>query len=319
MTDAKARCAHRIVTVTPNCAVDRTVGVNGFAVGVTAKARVLHRVAAGKGVNVSRTLSALGIASTATGIVGRDCAGMFSEELARLDVVARLVAVDAPTRINTTILDVDAGTETHLRESGPKVDAQAGEKLRDATARLARRARVVAVCGSLSPGYRRRDFKDLIHAARDAGARVVVDAEGDLLKGLRRSGVFLIAPNTAELAQMAGTKLTSQKSIVGAIARELGSFDNLLVSWGARGAFFAGVRGIFRAWLDRDVPVRNTVGCGDALLAGFLSARLRGMDEPDALADAVAVAAAAAGTATAGALHQRALRQYRSHVRLRGL
>lgn len=314
MTAAKAGGAHRIVTVTPNCAVDRTVSVADFAVGVTAKAKVLHRAGAGKGVNVSRTLSALGIASTATGIVGRDCADMFADDLARSGVAARFVVVDTPTRISTTILDAGAGTETHLREIGARIDAQAAATLRDVTAGLARRARYVAICGSLPPGLRRRDLVELVCAARDAGARVVVDAEGDLLKGLRRSRVFMIAPNVAELAQLAGRRLTSRKSIVAAIARELRFFDHLLVSWGARGAFFGGARGIHHARVDADVPVRNTVGCGDALLAAFLAARLRKIDEADALADAVAVAAAAARTDTAGTLDRHAIKQYRARI-----
>jgi len=305
MTVTKADRAHRVVTVTPNCAVDRTVGVANFAAGVTAKAKLLHVAPAGKGVNVSRTLSALGIASTATGIVGRDCADMFVEDLVAARVASRFVAVDAPTRVNTTILDVKAGAETHLRESGPKVGPQAAADLRDVTGRLARRARYVAICGSLPPGFLRRHFRDLVCAARDAGARVVVDAEGDLLKGLRRSRVFMIAPNVAELSELAGTKLASRKSIVAAITQELRFFDRLLVSWGARGA---------HAGLDLDVPARNTVGCGDALLAAFLAAQLRNMDGRDALADAVAVAAAAARTATAGAVHQRALKQYRAGI-----
>jgi len=314
MTVTKADRAHRVVTVTPNCAVDRTVGVANFAAGVTAKAKLLHVAPAGKGVNVSRTLSALGIASTATGIVGRDCADMFVEDLVAARVASRFVAVDAPTRVNTTILDVKAGAETHLRESGPKVGPQAAADLRDVTGRLARRARYVAICGSLPPGFLRRHFRDLVCAARDAGARVVVDAEGDLLKGLRRSRVFMIAPNVAELSELAGTKLASRKSIVAAITQELRFFDRLLVSWGARGAFFADDRGIFHAGLDLDVPARNTVGCGDALLAAFLAAQLRNMDGRDALADAVAVAASAARTATAGAVHQRALKQYRARI-----
>ena len=65
--------AAQIITVTPNCVVDRTIGVRNLQIGDTAVARVMSRVGAGKGVNVSRALAALAVQSVATGIVGSDC------------------------------------------------------------------------------------------------------------------------------------------------------------------------------------------------------------------------------------------------------
>ena len=308
--------APAFVTVTPNCAVDRTVVAPGFRVGRHVKATVVGRTAAGKGVNVSGVLSALGVSSTATGMVGADCLEMFQSRLEACGGRSEFVAVDAPTRISTTILDPLAGTDTHLRECGPRVRPETVRALEEVTVRLARRARFVAICGSLPPGYSLRALVGLAAAAGDAGARVAVDAEGRVLRRLRRRNVFLAAPNVLELSQLVGSKLSSEKAVLTAIRRERGAFRNLLVSWGVRGAFLGCPEGVFRARLDVHVDARNTVGCGDALLAGYLAALLRNMAPMRALQEAVAVAGAAARTPTAGTLHLTALRQYRAKVKV---
>ena len=310
--------ASPLVTVTPNCVVDRTVAAPGFRVGAHVKATVVERVTAGKGVNVSGVLAALGVPSTGTGIVGADCLEMFESRLGACGCRTDFVAVDAPTRMNTTILDPLGRTDTHLREAGPRVRPDTVRALEEVTARLARRAAFVAVCGSLPPGYTLRALADLV-AAAGRTARVAVDAEGRVLRRVRRMNVFLAAPNVLELSQLVGGTLSSRKAVVSAIRQELAFFPNLLVSWGARGAFLGCRDGVFHARLDVDVDARNTVGCGDALLAGYLAGLVRNMEPARALQEAVAVAGAAARTPTAGTLHLTALKQYRTKVSVRSV
>jgi 1-phosphofructokinase len=88
----------------------------------------------------------------------------------------------------------------------------------------------------------------------------------------------VLKPNLHELEALVGSPLPSRDAIVAA-ARDLlkGQTELVVVSMGADGALFLGDGCIVSATPPR-VAVRTTVGAGDALLAGIVSARLRRLD-----------------------------------------
>ncbi|MHC4503498.1 MAG: PfkB family carbohydrate kinase, partial [Planctomycetota bacterium] len=111
-----------ILTVTPNPSMDRTVEVPGFDAGGTFGARLVSLRPAGKGVNVSRCLAALGTGSTATGLVGRDAASEFRSDLARAGIETAFVETASRVRACTTVIDprpeLAEPAVTHVRERG---------------------------------------------------------------------------------------------------------------------------------------------------------------------------------------------------------
>jgi 1-phosphofructokinase len=210
-----------------------------------------------------------------------------------------VVHIAEPIRLNVTIVEPD-GAVTKLNAPGPTVSESEVEALLEGTVRAARGAAWVAACGSLPPGAPEDLYARLVRGIRNAGVRVAVDTSGAALEAVLASGPDLLKPNRDELASVSGTPVETLGDVI-AGAEKLRSHGVLavLVSLGSDGAVLVEDAGAVHAETHAIVP-RSTVGAGDALLAGFLSAGGQG---PEALAEGVAWGAAACrlpGTAMPG-------------------
>ena len=286
-----------IVTVTLNPAVDKALEVPGFAVGAHARAVVRSLLPAGKGVNVARGVARLGGRAEATGFIGRNEERMFVESLAEEGVPAEFCAVNGPTRTNTTVLDPHARTTTHLRERGFRVGP---EDLAAIGALLERRLlswpkATLVFAGSLPDGVPPNAFVDLLRSCAEGGAEVVVDTNGPALRAAVESGaVRAVKPNLEELAECLGRPVPRSEALDA--ARELlGRVRTVLLTLGEEGAYLVDEQGALgrRCTLEAG-ELGNTVGCGDAFLAGWLRGRELGREPADALCWAVAAGAASA-------------------------
>lgn len=292
-----------LVTVTLNTTVDRTLEVPEFEVGKTLRARTLARSLAGKGVNVSRCLSSLGFPSTVTGFVGRLEEGLYQASVRETEITLDFVTVDGETRTNTTIVDPVRGTETHLREEGFQVSAEEKLLLSQQLIRLAEEHRNFLFAGSLPPGLSPREFGSLLLSLKEWGPRVMVDTSGEPLREALAAEPFLIKPNEEELADIAGRAVSSTEELLAAATPLLERIEYVLVTRGRAGAVLVSREGIYSGIAALEPQrVSNTVGCGDALLAGFLSGLLTGTDLAEALRRGVAAGAACATAVAAGCL-----------------
>ena len=304
-----------IVTVTLNTSMDRTVEVPGFAVGGTLKGRVLRRQPAGKGINVSRCLAELGHRSIASGFVGRGELAAFIESLEPLDVTDRLVGVEGRTRDNTTYLDPIGGTETHVREEGFHIDEDDLKRLDDVLAAIVRSGDTAVFAGSVPPGAPASSLAELAGACRKRGARVVIDGSGESYRRAVSAGAHLIKPNLSELADLTGQEVVSTTDAVAAARTLLGRVGIVVASMGQDGAVCVAPDGAWHAQCPL-AEVAQTVGCGDALLAGFLAGTERALPLPECLSLAVACGAAAARCTIAGELRRTDVDELLPKVRL---
>jgi len=290
-----------ILTVTLNPAVDKALEVPGFAVGVHARAAVKSLLPAGKGVNVARGIARLGGRAQATGFIGRNEERMFVESLAEEGVTAEFCAVAGRTRTNTTILDPAARTTTHLRERGFRVGALDVAAI---GALLERRLddspdATLVFAGSLPDGMLADGFADLLQACAGRGAEIVLDTSGPPLRAAVESGaVGIVKPNLEELAECLGRPVERRDALDGAreLRRRVGT---VLLTLGEEGAYLLTGSGV----VGRRCPLEpgelgNTVGCGDAFLAGWLRGREISDDPVEALSWAVAAGAASAMSET---------------------
>mgnify|MGYP006298395885 CR=1 FL=1 len=293
--DADSGDAAPVLTVTPNPAIDKAVEAPGFAPGRHVRVKVLRTTPAGKGINVARGIVALGGGAEACGLIGTEEKSRFASLLEKEGICDRLVSVDGGTRTNTTILDPEAHTTTHLREEGFHVSRDDIQRLQAAVlGRVSSLSKpCVAFCGSLPPGLSPSAFVSMLDAVRQAGGRVVVDASGEALQEAVRSGaVDVLKPNLEELGQCLGRDVDAEAAPDA--ARELlDRVEHVLLTLGKGGAYhIAADRTVGgRCAVDREDLV-NTVGAGDAFLAGWLYARSRGSGAEEALRWAVAAGSA---------------------------
>lgn len=279
-----------IVTLTPNPSVDRSFDIAGLVRGDVLRARAERVDAGGKGVNIARALAANGVATRAVLPLGGPDGQLLATLLGDERIPAVPVAVGAATRSNVTLGEPD-GTVTKVNAPGrPLLHVEVRDLLDACLSDLAGVEWIVG-CGSLPPGVPDDLYATLVERGRDAGVRVAVDASGAPLARAVDAAPDVVKPNLAELAELVRHPLETLDDVVEAAegVRRQG-VACVVVSLGARGAVLAdGTEPVLA--VPRPVTAGSNVGAGDALLAGFLAAGVRG---PAALRAGVAWGAAAA-------------------------
>jgi len=296
-----------IITVTLNPAIDKTVEAPRFHVGEHVRVKVKGSVPAGKGINVARGLGVLGIRSNACALMGKNEQPIYKDLLGKEGIQAHFIPVNGNTRTNTTILDAEEHTTTHLREEGFRASSQLVARVRRTLGELVgthlggTEMVTVAFCGSLPPGVSTSDFLTLPARCSNLGARVVIDTSGKTLReAVMDSAAHTITPNLDELKQCLQDDVSEDEALE-AGKKLLKNVDRVLLTLGHKGAYL--ITNDLTCGLRCPVPqkeIRNTVGAGDAFLAGWLAGCERaGGNLITALEWAVATGAASVRTETA--------------------
>jgi 1-phosphofructokinase len=209
------------------------------------------------------------------------------------------VRVGRPSRVNITVTEVD-GTTTKFNDPGHDFAAQVFAELEALLTSRSHGSGWVVLSGSLPPSAPTTWYAALTEQLRAAGRRVAVDTSGPPLTATvaGTSRPDLLKPNAEELASLTGDDPDVLETDVAAAidaARRLvdDGIGAVLLTQGAQGAVLITTDG---SWCATPPPItlRSTVGAGDASLAGYLLADLRGLDAAGRLREAVAYGAAAA-------------------------
>lgn len=281
-----------IVTLTPNPSIDRTITIPDLRLGEVNRATASRIDPGGKGINVSRAISAQGGETVAVLPVGGPEGHLLAELLDTAGVAHRDVAISGSARMNIAAVDPD-GTTTKLNEAGPTLTPEELSALLEATAEVAQGAAWVVGCGSLPPGVPTQMYAELVREARARGIRVAVDSSGEPLAAAVAAGPNLIKPNHEELAELVGRPLATIGEVLD-VARELvaGGVETVVVSLGGDGALLVDTERAVHAVATVTEPL-STVGAGDCLLAGVLHTLSIGGDPVTALQTGVLWGAAA--------------------------
>jgi 1-phosphofructokinase len=274
-----------IVTVTPNPSIDRTIQIDRLERGKMIRARAATSEAAGKGLNVSLALATEGVDTSAVLPLAAESATVYLRLLADA-VPITAVPVRGATRVNVSLVEPD-GTVTKVNEPGPQLEADDVDAILAAASAAAGPGWIVG-CGSLPPGAP-VDFYARLVGLGSSARRIAVDTSGEALRAAVCAGAALVKPNAAELEELVGRPLSTIGDVIKA-AREVveRGCHAVLVSLGPDGALLVDAQAASHAEASV-ADVVNTVGAGDALLAGFLAAG----GAPDALGTAVAWSVAA--------------------------
>jgi len=291
-----------IVTLTANPSVDRTIEVAALRPGTVTRARASRVDAGGKGVNVARALAAHGRKAKAVLPSGGAEGAQLEALLAGAGLDLLTVRIGGSIRANVTVVEAD-GTTTKLNEPGPRLSAAELAALAATLGEAAAAAEWVVLSGSLSPGTPADWYAGVIRQLGGSGPRIAIDSSGPPLAQAIAARPDLVKPNREELAELAGASIDTIADVAAA-ARVLieAGVHTVLTSLGPAGAVLTRRDGAWHATAAAIEP-RSTVGAGDALLAGYLSASSSGTADtagpgrgggPAALAEAVAWGSAAA-------------------------
>ncbi len=281
-----------VYTVTCNPALDYVMHAESFATGAITRAERTELLFGGKGINVSLILRELSVDSVAMGFL----AGFTGNALEQ-GITARGIGTDfihlssGLTRINVKIR---SGVETDINGEGPTVlpeDVEALYKKLDAVGR----GDVLVLAGSIPPTLPSELYEQIMERLFGRGARIAVDAAGELLLRTLKYKPFLIKPNREELAELFGVLVKSKEDALRyAEQLQVMGARNVLVSMGGEGAVLLDEHGGRHTARAFSGAVRNTVGAGDSMVAGFLAGYLQSGDYGYALR-----LGSAAGSATA--------------------
>ena len=264
-----------ITSISLNPSIDRTLTVKGFTPGRLNRVIDTRDVAAGKGINVALTVSALGLDAECVGLMYRDSGSLFEKRLMVNSTAYDFIWREGAARTNIKVFDQNAGIVTELNEAGPAVDAQCLEQMTELVCHHAENSDYLILTGSLPPGCPDDYYQTLIHAVEGLGCRCVLDADGERLKYGLEAKPFMIKPNRFELENMTGTHLDSVVQIRDAARRFIKRGVSVVaVSLGKEGALILYEdEALYAPTLN--VEVKSTVGAGDsmvaALVAGFMA------------------------------------------------
>ena len=282
-----------IYTVTFNPAIDYIIRMDKpLEPGMTNRSVSEEFYIGGKGINVSIVLKNLGHMSTALGFT----AGFTGAEIER-GLKARQIRTDfihlkeGCSRIN---VKMKSNEETEINAQGAPIPKEALDALFIKLSTL--KANDVLVLAGSIPGSLPSDvYEKILSLLEGKGVLTVVDATKDLLLNVLKYHPFLIKPNNHELGEMFHTICETDQDIeiYAKKLQEMGA-RNVLVSMAGDGAMlFTEDRQQFRSGVPKGT-VRNSVGAGDSMVAGFLAGYFKSRNYEEALKMGTA-----AGSATA--------------------
>lgn len=278
-----------IYTVTLNPSIDFIVRLDNLVLDSVNRMSSDDKFAGGKGINVSRILQRLDIDNTATGFIGGFTGRFVADSLVAEGIKTDFVEVSEDTRINVKI---KAGEETEINGAGPKISDEKLEELKSILAGLSSEDTVV-FAGSAPSSLGNQVYNTLIPIAKKAGAEVVCDFEGQTLLDSLNYQPLLVKPNNHELADIFGVELNGLADIE-KYAREIlaKGAKNVIISMAGDGALLVTPEVAYFAKPIKGT-VKNSVGAGDSMVAGFTGEYVKSGDPVEALKWGVAC-----GTAT---------------------
>lgn len=282
-----------IYTVTFNPAIDYVVRLDApLEVGEVNRARGEDCVLGGKGVNVSGVLAELGCKSVALGFVAGETGAWLERGLAKQGIDTDFIHLpEGMTRIN---VKMKADCETEINAQGPKIGREQLEQLFERLDRLEKED-VLVLAGSIPSSLPSDIYENILERMEGKQILAAVDATKELLCNVLKYHPFLIKPNHIELGEIFGVQLHTEEQIREYAGRlqQMGA-RNVLISMAGDGAILLDETGGFHRINAPKGTVKNSVGAGDSMVAGFLAGYLQSKDYRTALKMGTA-----AGSATA--------------------
>ena len=258
-----------IYTVTFNPAIDYVVRTGEMKVGVVNRTESEEIYFGGKGLNVSIILNELGIKSEALGFVAGFTGEAIENGMAKDGIKTDFVHLNNGfSRINVKI---QSSFETEINGQGPEISEENIEELFKKLNKI-QNGDTIVLAGSIPASLPSDIYERILEYLKNKKIRAIVDATSDLLMNVLKYKPFLIKPNNFELEEIFEVELKTAEDVseYALKLKEMGAV-NVLVSMAGDGAILADENGKIHACGVCSGTVKNSVGAGDSMVAGFIA------------------------------------------------
>ena len=280
-----------IYTLTLSPSLDYMMDCSDINLGEINRSTFEEYYPGGKGINVSIVLNNLGMESIVLGFIGGFTGEYIKKSLTEMNIKNKFVTVQGNSRINVKI---KGNVETAINGSGPRVPSHYYGDLLLILNSL-KQGDYLILSGSIVKDFTNEIYEKIICFLKNRKVNIIVDAYGDALLNTLKQKPFLIKPNLEELEGLFNVKLETLDEIKEYSMKliDLGA-QNALVSLGGDGAIFVDSNKEIMYKESYKGFVKNTVGAGDSMLAGFVYEYIKSNDFKKAFEFSVACGGASA-------------------------
>ncbi|MBM7559124.1 1-phosphofructokinase family hexose kinase [Marinitoga litoralis] len=265
-----------VMTVTLNPSLDREIVINNFKVGEMFRVSNSSQSViepGGKGINVSRMLSKLGIENMALGFLGGFIGRVFLEKLLEdKNITSNFIFVEEETRENTAILDLENHTITQINTVGPKIEDIDLEHFMQRYENSLSIVNHVLISGSIPPGVPSNVYAKMFELAKNKGLITYLEANGKHFN----EAVENACPDVVRV------DLRKEKKY---FDRELENIDDYIfaaediikhgaklsiLSYHVEGDIIATNNGVWQFTVEEKVDRAHLFGTGDAFMTGII-------------------------------------------------
>ena len=266
-----------ILCITLNPIIDKILKVDKFSQGSSVHASEVRLIAGGKGNNVARVLSKLGLDVLAFNLLGGFEGSQLKEILEAGGIKNDEFRINGRTRIHNFILEQDSGRLTDIYEPSPEITIKEKRLILCKIKDIIKSSNFVVISGSSPCTIADDIFFETVLAAGKYGLKTIVDTSGNALKIALKAKPFLIKPNKEETEEIINKKINSQKDIISALDfYESKDIKFSVISMGKLGAYIRYEGRTYRAQTP-DIATSNSFGSGDSMVAGFIKGIMQDM------------------------------------------
>ncbi len=225
---------------------------------------------AGKALNAARVIRTLGEQVCVTGLMPRYGRPLFDATCRRWGIATDFLQVEGFVRVNSTVLEKETAQTTHLSSRGPRFSTRIQDEFTAFALERMKEGDLWVFCGSVPTGFDGAVYRTLVREAKKRGITTLLDARGEALKLGVRSKPDVLKPNLAELEGYYGEHIEGTRHITlkGKRFLDMG-IPYVFVSLGEDGMIAIHENDCLLCMVPQ-VKVVDTVGCGDAVVAGVV-------------------------------------------------
>ncbi len=267
-----------ILAITLHPAVDKVVQTPRVTPNEISRVRITSLYGGGKGNNVARALTRLGVPAIASGFQGGHSGRFITRELEKEGIKTDFVFCEAATRTSTLLLEDETGNSFAIYEPGQVVTADEIKQLMKKINTYLDDISLILLCGSGQTDLLETTYAEIITLARESDIRCIIDSSGNSLFHGIKSNPYMVKVNQHELAGYLNRPLEKFEDQLQAIHDlQTAGISVVALSRGKDGMIATDGNETYQAKI-RVKSIVNVVGAGDSLLAGISKSLLEGGD-----------------------------------------